>query len=1161
MGIVDEALSDNAPETGIMDEAFASTKKKRGIVDEALAGAKYVGGAIVGAGEIAANLATQTYGLPVRGYGEIANLVTGRTDLADKASKALIYEPQTEQGREGMDAIGKAFDWWHEKSMAVGEPVREVIGKQFGETAGNVAGATVASTMEAAPLLLGEVYGKAKSGIAERRASSDRAVMADMLAREREANLSRADLGEVIPEDPITARGARESATRQYGEEVAGNIQRGYLGEEVAKTKPEVTPYDEFVMGRTPTAEQAWEAQGLSVYDRINRGYLGDVAAESAPKPFVAPQVEEYAGPRKMAPKELAPPPPKPVDTFGTGQRMPAEDIRPTRSAFREAEVPDIPTVENDISVVKSQLGILQDELKAGDYSGSTGKINLLDSIKKHKESLSVLEKRKAELAPTIEKGMFPDDNKFGLVPEEAPEAASEVNKAILSNERGSSPELADAARQIKEFFVPLSTIPQGEAYMALRYKDLLGGLTRVDRVIGQLSDRFKGLSITDKADVFNAIRGEIPINTLPVELQTVAKQTIADTNRVGKMLVRRGMLKQEVFDANKDNYIHYMYLRHILPDGENIPVGRGGRMDLSYLKARKDLPESVRQELGLIEDVSVAAPVGMGKALGDVVKADFFRKVASNPEWVWQPSMEIAKLTRELKAYKQIVERGENVGPDVVAKYRQLEEDLASKSAAVGKVPVDFIQLPDSKAYGDLQGAFVRKEIANDIMPVYSVNLGELEGLGRVWNKAGKAFDMGMTMFKVGKVALNPPTMIRNTFSNLIQMNMSGIPVNRVPGALVDGVQSIIAKDKYYRMMERYGGFKTNFSVAELGEVLKTFQDAKGSPITKFFGAVTDAAKYYGKIDDIAKMSLFKDAVTRQGMSVPDAAQYAQKWGMDYSLASRSVKHARRYVLPFASYQYKIAPLIAETLVKRPWVLAKYAAIPYLMAQSAAWKYDWTEKDLDKAQKLMLEKTKGQGAYMLIPVKDNKGNIEVVNMEYFLPWGNILEMTREVKGGNYIDAAKQFGGIAGPYGNIVAMLATKREGEPPKDPFTGQPVYSKLDSPQTKYLKQTEWWWKLFGPTSFSSTGALGYTYKAMTGEKDKWGVEATGMKAIGRWMGVNVGSIDPQSVMATRKARVRQLQEEMRRIMRDPQYGQQERQDALKRLQIEHNKIVNPE
>jgi hypothetical protein len=1167
----------------IFDSVAPTLRKKSAVMqglDLAIAGAKYAGGTVVGAGEIAANLATQTYGLPARGYAELANLATGRTDLPEKVSKALIYEPQTEQGKAGMDAIGKAFDWWHEKSIAVGTPVQEAVSKVAGETAGNVAGATVASTMEAAPLLLGEVFGKAKGKIAERRAAKDQAIIRDTLAKEKaiqsESDLSRASLGDVIPEDPAVARTAREAATRKVGEDIFDRISRGYLGEEVAKPKAEVTPYDEFVMGRDISPADQLEKYGSDVYDRIRRGYLGDTVEEGAPKPFVAPQVQEYVGPRAPAPKELAPPlspveaatpPAPPLPTPITQEAIPtpppapestvAPGMAPGSPEFYKAEAAKL---SGDVRFVGDMGGrpMFQDEGGAGSFTKAP-KETVQDALARARARYEA-PKPTAESGPVAVPELATPESLVNL-PKPWEEEPGQIARNVLGNERGSSPEVAGAARQIKEFFVPLSTMPQGKAYMSLRYKDLLGGLTRVDHIVGQLSDRFKGLSVSDKADVFNAIRGEIPMDTLPAELQTISKQTRADLDRTGQMLVRRGLLKKETFEANKDTYIHYLYLRHILPDSANIPVGKGGRLDLSYLKARKDLPESVRKELGLIEDVSVAAPVGMGKALGDVVKSDFFKKVAANPDWVWQPSKEIAKLTSELKAYKQIVDRGENVGPEVTAKYNQLKADLDAKSTAAGKAPADFVQLPDSPAYGEMKGAFVRKEIANDIVPIYSANIGDLEGLARVWSHVGRGFDVGMTMFKVGKVALNPPTMIRNVFSNFIQMNMSGIPIYRVPDVVIGGVKSMIAKDKLFRTLERNGGFKTNFSVAELGEVLKTFQRAKGGSADKFFGAVTDAAKYYGKIDDIAKMSLFKDAVTRQGMSVPDAVMYAQKWGMDYSLASRSVKHGRRYALPFLSYQYKIAPLIAETLVTRPWVIAKYAAIPYLMAKYAAEKYDWTDKDLDKAQQMMKEKTQGQGAYMILPIKDNKGNIEIVNMEYFLPWGNWMEAARDLKGGNFIDTAKQFGGLLGPYGNVISMLNTKREGEPPKDPFTGRPVYSKLDSPSDKFLKQTEWWWKLFGPSSFSSSGALGYTAKAIEGGKDKWGVEATGAKALGRWMGVNVGSLDPKSVMATRKFKIRELDAEIHKIYRDPKYSKEDRRDALRQLQIERKKILSPE
>jgi len=171
------------------------------------------------------------------------------------------------------------------------------------------------------------------------------------------------------------------------------------------------------------------------------------------------------------------------------------------------------------------------------------------------------------------------------------------------------------------------------------------------------------------------------------------------------------------------------------------------------------------------------------------------------------------------------------------------------------------------------------------------------------------------------------------------------------------------------------------------------------------------------------------------------------------------------------------------------------------------------------------------------------------------------MEAARDIRGGDFIDTAKQFGGVLGPYGNVISMLNTKREGEPPKDPFTGQPVYSKLDSPADKYIKQMEWWWKLFGPSSISSSGALGYTAKAIAGDKDKWGVEATGAKALLKWMGINVGSLDPQSVMATRKFRIRELDAEIHKIFRDPKYSKEDRQNALQQLRIERQKILNPE
>jgi hypothetical protein len=203
MGIIAEALGEDGPRVSIIDEAFGAPSSKRSIVDEALYGAKYLGKAVVGAGEVAANLATQAYGLPAKGYGEIANLATGRTDLGDKVSKALIYEPQTESGKAGMATVAKPFEWLHKKGMAAGGAVEGAVSPILGKTAGEVAGTTVASTIEASPLLLGEVYSKAKSGISKAREVAGRTKEVPKTTAEEgapKANIIEEALGAPSPE-------------------------------------------------------------------------------------------------------------------------------------------------------------------------------------------------------------------------------------------------------------------------------------------------------------------------------------------------------------------------------------------------------------------------------------------------------------------------------------------------------------------------------------------------------------------------------------------------------------------------------------------------------------------------------------------------------------------------------------------------------------------------------------------------------------------------------------------------------------------------------------------------------------------------------------------------------------------------------------------------
>ena len=71
------------------------------------------------------------------------------------------------------------------------------------------------------------------------------------------------------------------------------------------------------------------------------------------------------------------------------------------------------------------------------------------------------------------------------------------------------------------------------------------------------------------------------------------------------------------------------------------------------------------------------------------------------------------------------------------------------------------------------------------------------------------------------------------------------------------------------------------------------------GGSYFKILTAVKKLARYYGKIDDINKHAIFVQ-MRKSGHTVDESVLEAMKWGMDYSLASRSVKHLTKHLVPF---------------------------------------------------------------------------------------------------------------------------------------------------------------------------------------------------------------------------------------------------------------------
>ena len=571
-----------------------------------------------------------------------------------------------------------------------------------------------------------------------------------------------------------------------------------------------------------------------------------------------------------------------------------------------------------------------------------------------------------------------------------------------------------------------------------------------------------------------------------------------------------------------------------------------------------------LRKEMGFIEDVAIAQPLGMANSLMNIGNIDFFQTVAENPKWTWQPSMVeigkdangkpimmgIGKLADEVataaKTYKELPD-----SPEVKARFERMQDALDSAIELTKNVPDEFYRMPNSAAYGELAGAFVRKEIAKDILSLIPHGAGRLAELSHTLDVVAKIEAKGMAAFKVSKTALNVPTLIRNFVSNPFQMMMDGVHPWEIFGALLKAARSWKAHDGDFHASLKRGVFKTNMSVTELNEVLDVVGAIGPNPsYYDIVGQLMKLTKFYGHIDDLFKHASYIHWKGK-GLSADQSSLQAQDTGMDYSLAHPVVKAARKHVIPFATFSYKMIPKIVRTLRYRPWIIAGMLALPSILTEISLRTLNLTKEEYKELMASMPSLVR-KGMYVIVPWRSAEGDVQWVDIEYFLPIQSIVKAIRDTYRGSYGEAIKDTG-IGGPFIDILTIINTARGDKPPENPFTGQPIFNVFDTPTEKSIKLSEWLYNEWMPTMLTRQGFAGYMDRYKEGQKDKYGRTVTLPQATGRLLGVNIIAPTKKQGRVERAARLLDAQASFKKAIRDnPDMTQEE----LKELRIRYKR-----
>lgn len=714
--------------------------------------------------------------------------------------------------------------------------------------------------------------------------------------------------------------------------------------------------------------------------------------------------------------------------------------------------------------------------------------------------------------------------------------------------------------------FAPLRNLPRSPEYLARRY-ETLGKLAEIDRIADHVFKAFRFVSKADKRAIYEymttaAARPDKIANIRARAEAVEAKRLIEE---VGRRLVSRGMLPEEVFQEHRGTYLPRVYLKHLL--GPRFGASRA-KLDLGYLKARKDIdPEYRRLILGEITDPGYLTARGFDLPMRDMALADFLEQLVGDNEWVLRDSfvtwegqqLSAAWLWHEAQRLRKMAEHVDPADRDaVIAKAIEME-NVARPGLAIDKVE-GYKQIPDSPKYGKLRGVWVRKEIWDDLFGNMGFLVDDPSFAERVLGQQG--YITRLTQFwKLLKVPFNPPTVFRNAIGNIMLLQMSGVPLVRLPDRMIQAIAEMATGGRHWQIAKKYGVTNTNFAHNEMIRLNRwaQFTMAKsGQPLTKLValaaGFADKAANFYGKLEAVAKTAKIIDAMEREGMSEKDAALEAHKAIFDYSLIPPTVRYLRNAPIgmPFVTFNYKVAPRLIELVTKNPWRLWPYVASAMLLPALAMEGLDIDEEEYRALKKTIPKYMRDRGHVFILPWRDEHGRFQYVDVSAFMPWNWFADVGGAAAKGD-VGGTIHKSGFGGPFAQILVALESN------VDPFTGRPIANKAD-PYGKQLGDSlHYAFKMMLPNWIADQGAADYMLKAMAGQVDKRTGQPrfTETQAAGRFLGVNTYPLDPQQSRASEVSRMnfelREIQKRMGRELFDQNLTPAQR-EAKREMYVRH-------
>lgn len=745
----------------------------------------------------------------------------------------------------------------------------------------------------------------------------------------------------------------------------------------------------------------------------------------------------------------------------------------------------------------------------------------------------------------------------------ERPKRDVSKERPIAGTKSGPLKAIADAYRRVAEKHVwqpmmnkvgwrfdALGKLPWKQDYMIKRYL-ALGKIGQVDEVVKRLYDSLREADPDQAKKIYDYMTTKgADLAAVPRDYRAAAREVKGMIEKIGQELVKRDLLPEAVFEANRGSYLPRLYLKHVFGEENMSAMGAGKKpSDMGYLKKRKDIDEETRMLiLGEIQDPAFLAAQGVGKPMRDMAIMDFLKDISEQKDWVlpnslvdWRGRKVSAvwlkgesKRVAEMAAYLDHGGAGANASArrdEALGLAREMGRTADQALEHPGNVPDDYAQVPDTNRYGVLRGLHIRKEIYDDLIGVGRMLPRDASWLESMLGAGGMGTKVTQ-YWKSMKVAMNPPTQVRNMVSNLLLLQLSGVSAAKIPQRVYQAVSEMASGGKYWEIGKKYGIRTTTFTSAELTAIHSELRDLRAregntwDKIRNFGSAVFEkAGDAYGYFENISKLAKIID-VMEKGGTEKEAALAAQQTIFDYSMVPKAVRYARNSPIgaPFLTWTYKATGFMLHTAVTAPWRLAPWIALPYVMKGIVARAYDVTQDDVDKLINALPQWISDKDTAYLMPWKDQYGRWQAVDLGYLFPWQTISDTLHDAGKGAIAEALKDIGAFGGPLPDLITAIKSG------KDPFTGKDIVDKGSPPMQQITDWMGYLWAMAAPTWLTNHGIAQKVYQQISGTgEDRYGNPTlTPTQLALRVFGLNVyPEVPEQTRMANKRQMDRQIED----------------------------------